>query len=344
MVREFDWINAYDWEKLDAKKFSRERNLSNICDEIFEGSLKSAQSNLPKTVSFYTWWREVDAGSTRKILMYVLSFTDGDFYPQKTKLYNFAKLAPNLRNIVYESPNPYIAGTEYDEIGFPWAPSLSKAFQRISMRKGTVTSLNYPFGFYNEERVNNQTKQTTRTFIVSNVVYETDGDDFELDLQQEFTFTLDIEDIGDDTMEELADQFVDNISDETGWVVSFINFQEKMPDGTLVSLDAESFWGNSGSGVLVVARDTQRILLGLRSWDVMEPNTWGNFGGAIGISDDGEPEEALSPEDNALKEMSEEINYRGPIEMIPSFTYRNNSFTYYNYHRDGKFKNHNVAR
>jgi hypothetical protein len=264
MVREFDWINAYDWEKLDAKKFSRERDLSNICDEIFEGSLKSAQLNLPKTVSFYTWWREVDAGSTRKILMYVLSFTDGDLRGEKrsNELDNFVKLAPNLRNIAYESPNPYIAGTEYDDrFGrgrCPWAPSLAKAFQRIS-RKGTVTSLNYPFGFYNEERVNNQ---TTRT---------------------------------------------------------------------LVSLDAESFWGNSGSGVLVVARDTQRILLGLRSWDVMEPNTWGNFGGAIGISDDGEPEEALSPEDNALKEMSEEINYTGPIEMIPSFTYRNNSFTYYNY-------------
>ena len=264
MVREFDWINAYDWEKLDAKKFSRERDLSNICDEIFEGSLKSAQLNLPKTVSFYTWWREVDAGSTRKILMYVLSFTDGDLRGEKrsNELDNFVKLAPNLRNIAYESPNPYIAGTEYDDrFGrgrCPWAPSLAKAFQRIS-RKGTVTSLNYPFGFYNEERVNNQ---TTRT---------------------------------------------------------------------LVSLDAESFWGNLGSGVLVVARDTQRILLGLRSLGVEEPNTWGNFGGAIGISDDGEPEEALSPEGNALKEMSEEINYRGPIEMIPSFTYRNNSFTYYNY-------------
>ena len=264
MVREFDWITAYDWEKLDAKKFSRERDLSNICDEIFEGSLKSAQLNLPKTVSFYTWWREVDAGSTRKILMYVLSFTDGDLRGEKrsNELDNFVKLAPNLRNIAYESPNPYIAGTEYDDrFGrgrCPWAPSLAKAFQRIS-RKGTVTSLNYPFGFYNEERVNNQ---TTRT---------------------------------------------------------------------LVSLDAESFWGNLGSGVLVVARDTQRILLGLRSLGVEEPNTWGNFGGAIGISDDGEPEEALSPEGNALKEMSEEINYRGPIEMIPSFTYRNNSFTYYNY-------------
>ena len=334
MVKEFDWINAYDWEKLDAKKFSRERNLVGDVDKIFEGSLKSNSfSYLPKTVSFYTWWRVVDAGSTRKTLMYVLSFTDGDLRGEKRnviKLNNFVKLAPNLRNISYDSPNPYITGTEWDEIGCSWAPSLAKAFQRISW-KGTVTSLNYPFGFYNEERVN---KQTTRTFVVSSVDYDlfTDENFFELDLPQDFVFEYRVDDIGDSTdMQEIADKIVEDISDETGLIVLGFYFQEKMSDGTLVDLDAESFWGNSGSGVLVVARDTQRILLGLRSWDVMESNTWGNFGGAIGISDDGEPEEALPPEDNALKEMAEEINYTGPIEMIPSFTYRNNSFTYYNY-------------
>ena len=83
--------------------------------------------------------------------------------------------------------------------------------------------------------------------------------------------------------------------------------------------------------VLVVARDTQRILLGLRSEDVNEPNTWGNFGGAIGVTDFGEPEEALPPEENALKEMAEEIGYTGAIEMMPSFTYRSPEFTYYNF-------------
>ena len=335
MVREFDWINAYDWE---TSSDLNGRKLSELVryEKIFEGSLKSAQSNLPKKVSFYTWWRDGDFNNPVKLLMYVLSFTDGDFYPQKTKLYNFAKLAPNLRNIVYESPNPYIAGTEYDEIGFPWAPSLSKAFQRIS-RKRTVTSLNYPFGFYNEERVNNKiiNNNNKRTFVISSVDYDLSTDEemfFEPDLLQDFVFEYRVDDIGDITdMQEIADKIVEDISDETGLLVLGFYFQEKMSDGTLVDLDAESFWGNSGSGVLVVARDTQRILLGLRSWDVMEPNTWGNFGGAIGISDDGEPEEALPPEDNALKEMAEEINYTGPIEMIPSFTYRNNSFTYYNY-------------
>ena len=42
-------------------------------------------------------------------------------------------------------------------------------------------------------------------------------------------------------------------------------------------------------------------------------------------------EEALPPEENALKEMAEEIGYTGAIEMIPSFTYRSPEFTYYNF-------------
>lgn len=98
-----------------------------------------------------------------------------------------------------------------------------------------------------------------------------------------------------------------------------------------VSKYSEEFWGTSGSGVLIVAADTKRILLGLRSADVNEPHTWGNFGGAIGIDDNGNVEEALSPEDNAIKEMNEEIGYFGSLEMIPSFTYRGGSFTYYNF-------------
>ena len=83
----------------------------------------------------------------------------------------------------------------------------------------------------------------TRTFIVSSVDYETDGE--ELDLPQDFTFTLDEHDTADlegsTDMQEIADLLVDNISDETGWLVQGFYFQEKMPDGTLVDLDAETF-------------------------------------------------------------------------------------------------------
>jgi len=82
----------------------------------------------------------------------------------------------------------------------------------------------------------------TRTFVVSSVDYETDGE--ELDLPQDFTFVLDVDGIhgiGDTTdMQEIADEIVDDISDETGWLVSGFYFQERMPDGTLVDLDAET--------------------------------------------------------------------------------------------------------
>ena len=82
----------------------------------------------------------------------------------------------------------------------------------------------------------------TRTFVVSSVDYETDGE--ELDLPQDFTFTLDEYDTkyldGSTDMQEIADLLVDSISDETGWLVQGFYFQEKMPDGTLVGLDAEA--------------------------------------------------------------------------------------------------------
>ena len=82
-----------------------------------------------------------------------------------------------------------------------------------------------------------------RVFVVSSVDYETDGED--VDLPQNFTFILDEHDTalldGSKDMQEIADLLVDNISDETGWLVQGFYFQERMPDGTLVDLDAESF-------------------------------------------------------------------------------------------------------
>ena len=80
----------------------------------------------------------------------------------------------------------------------------------------------------------------TRTFVVSSVDYDT-GQRDDLDLPQDFTLTLDIDEIGDTTdMQEIADYLVEDISDETGWLVDGFYFQEKMPDGTLVDLDAEA--------------------------------------------------------------------------------------------------------
>lgn len=93
----------------------------------------------------------------------------------------------------------------------------------------------------------------------------------------------------------------------------------------------ENFWGDSASGVLPIAKDTGRILIGLRSGSVNEPYTWGNFGGAIGLNDYGEEDVKLSPEDNAIQEMREEIDYHGEIELIESYVFKKRGFVYYNF-------------
>jgi hypothetical protein len=98
----------------------------------------------------------------------------------------------------------------------------------------------------NEEK---EAESNVRVFVVSSVDYETDGQE-DLDLRQDFTFALDKDDIGDTTdMQEIADEIVDDISDETGFLVSGFYFQEKMPDGTLVDLDAESYEAESNQDI-----------------------------------------------------------------------------------------------
>lgn len=85
----------------------------------------------------------------------------------------------------------------------------------------------------------------------------------------------------------------------------------------------ERFWGNQGAGVLLIARDTGRILLVLRSPDVNEPNTWGVLGGAI--DNDENPMQAV------YREVSEEAGYTGNLNLQPSFVFRSKSFKYHNF-------------
>ena len=91
------------------------------------------------------------------------------------------------------------------------------------------------------------------------------------------------------------------------------------------------FWGSKASGILPIAKDTGKILIGLRSQDVNEPLTWGNFGGAIGLADDGSEEDELSPSDNARKEMMEEIAYTGSMKVVDSYVFEKDDFIYYNF-------------
>ena len=61
-------------------------------------------------------------------------------------------------------------------------------------------------------------------------------------------------------------------------------------------------WGRAGAGVLLVARDTGRILLALRSAEVMEPGTWGIPGGRV--------EEGDTAKHTAVTEVHEEFGIK----------------------------------
>ena len=83
------------------------------------------------------------------------------------------------------------------------------------------------------------------------------------------------------------------------------------------------FWGDRAAGVLVYCPSTQRFLLGLRSPQVREGNTWGIFGGAA------HEDEPLSRA--ARREMEEEIGYDGEVVLYSINVYRNGNFKYHNF-------------
>jgi 8-oxo-dGTP pyrophosphatase MutT (NUDIX family) len=68
------------------------------------------------------------------------------------------------------------------------------------------------------------------------------------------------------------------------------------------------FWGKAGAGCIIMATDTSRILIPLRSGDVEEPHTWGTWGGAI--DEDEDPKEA------AMREVKEEAGYIGQVASM----------------------------
>ena len=83
------------------------------------------------------------------------------------------------------------------------------------------------------------------------------------------------------------------------------------------------FWGKRAAGALLLARDTGRLLALRRSRDVMEPLTWGTAGGAIDRGED--------PEKSTRREIQEELDYFGPVEMHPAYVYESGTFRYYNF-------------
>jgi len=88
----------------------------------------------------------------------------------------------------------------------------------------------------------------------------------------------------------------------------------------------EGFWGNVGAGILPIACTTGRLLIAHRSGQVMEPYTWGVWGGKV------DDEQAMDLEGEAKREFQEETGYSGSIEMHPAYVFRSSGgFEYHNF-------------
>ena len=93
------------------------------------------------------------------------------------------------------------------------------------------------------------------------------------------------------------------------------------------ALQNTGFWGEQGAGCLILAQNTGRFLVALRSAFCQQPQTYGTIGGAI---DTGE-----SPIDAMRREVMEECGYLGEIIDIKPlylFSKETRAGTLFNYH------------
>jgi len=120
----------------------------------------------------------------------------------------------------------------------------------------------------------------------------------------------------------ILEQDVEDMSDE-----EFEEYLRRLPPQDRPHAQAQrqtGFWGEVAAGGLFVAMDTGRILFSHRSDQVLEPETWGTFGGAV---DSGE-----NPSVAARREAAEEGANVDIQEVVPLFVFKHSSgFTYYNF-------------
>jgi len=86
--------------------------------------------------------------------------------------------------------------------------------------------------------------------------------------------------------------------------------------------DNIEFYGNKGAGALIIAADTGKLLLLLRSNTVNEPGTWNLAGGKINKDE--------NSKETVEREIFEETGYDGDYEISPLHTFKNKEFRYYN--------------
>lgn len=86
------------------------------------------------------------------------------------------------------------------------------------------------------------------------------------------------------------------------------------------------YWGKEAAGVLPFCKKTKRFLVAFRSGYVMEPNTWGVFGGKL-------DEDEHDPKRVAVRELQEETQYFGSIQLKKAYLFEDNKvgFKYHNF-------------
>lgn len=89
-------------------------------------------------------------------------------------------------------------------------------------------------------------------------------------------------------------------------------------------LETRTYWGTEAAGILPICTKTKRLLIALRSEDVMEPNTYGIFGGKL---DDDEKDVKKV----AIRELFEETEFNAAITLIPAYIFEDSNFKYHNF-------------
>jgi 8-oxo-dGTP pyrophosphatase MutT (NUDIX family) len=87
------------------------------------------------------------------------------------------------------------------------------------------------------------------------------------------------------------------------------------------------YWGSLGTGILPVCPATGRILVGFRSDSVLEPHTWGTFGGKLDI-DEGIDE---TIKEAAMRELEEETDFTGHMKLVNAYVFVDGTFSYHNF-------------
>jgi 8-oxo-dGTP diphosphatase len=93
---------------------------------------------------------------------------------------------------------------------------------------------------------------------------------------------------------------------------------------TLVGLnEGKRYQSPLAAGALLVAKDSGKCLVGLRSKICDSPHTWGPFGGSI--------EEGETIEEGLLRELKEEIGFTDKVELHESWLFERSNFQYHTF-------------